>query len=271
MQICCFNIIYLLILLSLLSSSSLHASIIDYKENQEIYNDEINKISLLLKSNYNNITYRKKIVLKRKIEESHCPRPQLYKENSIQIDVSLLNKVLSLDKNENENINIVETGAMISFENLVDELLINYNLIPAVVPEFKGITVGGSIQGLAAESTSLKYGFVHDAVIEFEVILSNGSIVICNKNINSDLFYGIPGSFGSIGIITKVKILCIHAESYIKLNIKSFNKFSDLKKSLISNHQKVLQNENNNNNNNNNNSIIISVVNPKPKMIYYYL
>ena len=41
---------------------------------------------------------------------------------------------------------VVDVQAMISMEELVDALL-PLNLLPLVVPEFKGITVGGSIQG----------------------------------------------------------------------------------------------------------------------------
>jgi hypothetical protein len=45
-----------------------------------------------------------------------------------------------------EGIAVVDVQAMISMDELVDALL-PLNLLPLVVPEFKGITVGGSIQG----------------------------------------------------------------------------------------------------------------------------
>ena len=47
-----------------------------------------------------------------------------------------------------EGIAVVDVQAMASMDELVDALL-PLNLIPLVVPEFKGITVGGSIQGSA--------------------------------------------------------------------------------------------------------------------------
>lgn len=58
----------------------------------------------------------------------------------------------------------------------------------------QGITVGGSLQGLAAESTSYKYGFVHDAIIGFEAVLTDGSVLWCTPLNNADLFYSLPGS-----------------------------------------------------------------------------
>ena len=54
--------------------------------------------------------------------------------------------------------------------------------------------MGGSLQGLAAESTSYKYGFVHDAIIGFEAVLTDGSVLWCTPLNNADLFYSLPGS-----------------------------------------------------------------------------
>ena len=120
---------------------------------------------------------------------------------------------------------------MISFEDLVDKLL-PYNMIPACVPEFKGITVGGSLQGLAAESTSFKYGFVHDAIIGFEAILGDGSVKWCSANTNSDLFYGLPGTFGSIAIVTRIKMLCIKSAPYVLLQCSVTNNINQCVQSL---------------------------------------
>ena len=55
--------------------------------------------------------------------------------------------------------------------------------------------MGGSLQGLAAESSSYKYGFVHDAIIGFEAVLTDGSVLWCSAESNSDLFYSLPGMF----------------------------------------------------------------------------
>jgi FAD/FMN-containing dehydrogenase len=68
-------------------------------------------------------------------------------------------------------------------------------LLPPIL--LKGITVGGSLQGLAAESTSFKFGFVHDAIIGFEAVLSDGKILWCSPQSNADLFYSLPGVNGS--------------------------------------------------------------------------
>ena len=78
-------------------------------------------------------------------------------------------------------------------EQLIDELA-SYHLIPAVVPEFKSLTVGGVLSGAGLESSSFRYGQFGDLLIEATYILSNGQIIICSPTENSDLFYGALNS-----------------------------------------------------------------------------
>ena len=175
-------------------------------------------------------TLGQKVVLQRTAAQSHCPRSQDYKSTAIKLDVTRMDEVLSLEAIESYHDSsfrgqftaIVEVQAMISMEKLVDKLL-PLGFIPAIVPEFKGITVGGSIQGLAAESTSFKFGFFHDIVTGFEILLSDGTITWCSRQENSELFYSIPGSYGTIGIITRVKLLCIDAKPYVEIELRNHN------------------------------------------------
>jgi delta24-sterol reductase len=67
------------------------------------------------------------------------------------------------------------------------------------------------------ESTSHKYGYLHDVCVGFEVVLADGRVLWCDRNNNADLFYGLPGTFGSLGICTRAKILCMKASSHIQL------------------------------------------------------
>ena len=70
---------------------------------------------------------------------------------------------------------------------------------------------------MAAESTSFKYGFVHDAISGFEAILGDGRIVWCSRSSNSELFYAIPGTFGTVALITRVNVICLKAEPFVKI------------------------------------------------------
>ena len=97
-----------------------------------------------------------RIVLQRSPAVSHGVRPHSYKRDCFQLDISSYNQPLSIQSipasdmpsDWHDYINfdrdrciVVEAQAMLDMEGLVDYLL-PFGLMPAVVPEFKGITVG---------------------------------------------------------------------------------------------------------------------------------
>ena len=196
-----------------------------------------------------------KVVLERRPAQGHCPRPHDYKEGALRLDISPLNSVLSVTALDDasavgeliapefgaygEVTAVATAGALTSMETLVDTLL-PMGLIPAVVPEFKGITVGGAIQGLAAESSSARYGFFHDMVVEFEALLMNGTMVMCSKKQNEDLFLSVPGSFGSIAIITSAKMLCVKAAPFVKVTVSRYGNISDTVDALAETHAHIM-------------------------------
>jgi len=130
------------------------------------------------------------------------------------IDISDLSKVIKVDTKK--RVAYVEPN--VPMDQLVKETL-KYGLIPAVVMEFPGITVGGGVNGGALESSSYRYGQFNDTCIEYEIILADGSIVTANSRLNKDLFYGISGSYGSLGLISLAKVTLVPATQYVLLTI----------------------------------------------------
>ena len=57
--------------------------------------------------------------------------------------------------------------------------------MPTVVPQLKSITIGGAIAGIGIESSSFKYGFVHETVQELEILLPDGTIVVATRRMNT--------------------------------------------------------------------------------------
>jgi len=144
------------------------------------------------------------------------------REKSNKLDVRQLNKVISIDR---KNM-IVETEAMITYEELVKETL-KYSLLPAVVPELKSVTIGGAFVGIGIESSSFRYGLVHETITEIEVLTGTGTVVICSPdNEYQDLFHAFANSFGSLGYIIKLKAKLIPAKKFVHL---SHSHFSDSK------------------------------------------
>ena len=138
------------------------------------------------------------------------------------IDVSDFNKVISID---GQNL-LAEVEGMTSFDDFSKETL-KYGLMPAVVPELKSITVGGAMSGVAIESSSFKYGLVHETVTAMEVLTGSGAVISCSRTgEHQDLFFGFPNSYGTLGYALKLTVRLVPAKKYVELK---HEKFSDAK------------------------------------------
>jgi delta24-sterol reductase len=128
------------------------------------------------------------------------------------IDVSHLNKVLSIDAST--------LTALVEPNVPMDKLVARTaaeGLLPPVVMEFPGITVGGGFVGTAGESSSFKHGFFDRTVIRAEVILANGTLVNCSATENAELFEGLRGSFGTLGVLTLLEIRLVPLQSWVEV------------------------------------------------------
>jgi len=128
------------------------------------------------------------------------------------IDVSALKNVLSIDTESQTA--IVQPN--VPMDILVRETL-KVGLLPPVVMEFPGITVGGGFVGTAGESSSFKYGFFDRTVVEAEVVLANGEVVVASGDANQELFEGLRGSFGTLGVLTLVKLQLIKVKQNVEI------------------------------------------------------
>ncbi|KAF2500732.1 FAD-binding domain-containing protein [Lophium mytilinum] len=68
------------------------------------------------------------------------------------------------------------------------------------------VGVGGFLLGGGFSWHSGRNGWACDTVLDFEVVLANGSVVSANENDNPDLFWALKGGGSNFGIVTKVKI-----------------------------------------------------------------
>lgn len=154
------------------------------------------------------------------------------------LDVSHLNEVLSVNKDGMTA--IVEPN--VPMDKLVKATL-SYGLLPPVITEFPGITVGGGIQGGAGESSSFKWGFFSQTVNWVEYVLGDGTVVKASPSENADLFYGAAGSCGTLGVITAAELQLIPAKKYAQLTYLPVASFADaietLERSSKENHDFV--------------------------------
>jgi delta24-sterol reductase len=135
--------------------------------------------------------------------------------------------VLSIDSQTNTA--IVEPN--VPMDELVNTTL-RYSLLPPVITEFPGITIGGGIQGGAGESSSFKWGFFSQTVNWVEYVLGDGTVMKASPSENADLFYGAAGSSGTLGVITSVELQLIPAMKYVQLTYLPITSFTDARKTL---------------------------------------
>lgn len=159
---------------------------------------------------------------------SNLFRPKFSERQTKSLDVTSFNQVLSIDPVSFT----AEVEGMTTYEDFVDATLA-YSLLPAVVPELKSITVGGAAAGLGIESSSFRYGLVYETILEIEILLSDGMILVCTPdNENRDLFLAFPNTYGTFGYALRLKVKLIPAKKYIKLKhyaySSSFHFFEDL-------------------------------------------
>lgn len=135
-----------------------------------------------------------------------------------KIDVKNFNSVISVDLKTM----LVDVEGMTTYEILVDETL-KHGCMPTVVPQLKTITIGGAVSGLGIESSSFRYGLVHETVEEMEILTGTGRIVLCTRtNENKDLFFGFPNSYGTLGYILRLKVRLVKVTPYIQLTHQRF-------------------------------------------------
>ena len=144
---------------------------------------------------------------------------QRVQEPRHRLDVRHFNQVIHVDEKER----FAEVEGMTTYEDLVRETL-PFQLMPAIVPQLKSITIGGATAGIGIESSSFKYGFVHETILEIEVLLPDGTIAVATKdNEHRDLFVGFPNSYGTLGYALKVKVLLVPVRKFVRLRHERYS------------------------------------------------
>lgn len=151
---------------------------------------------------------------------SNLFRPRV-QEQRHRLDVRHFNHVIHVDEKER----YAEVEGMTTYEDLLRETL-PFQLMPAVVPQLKSITIGGATAGVGIESSSFKYGFVHETILEIEVLLPDGTVAVATKgNEHRELFFGFANSYGTLGYALKVKVQLVPVTKFVKLR---HERYSDL-------------------------------------------
>lgn len=169
----------------------------------------------------------KPVSLKKKSVSHQVPKPQDKKYSDNKIDISDLNEILFIDAEK--KICVAEPG--VTFADLVKSTL-KFNLVPMTVPEHKTITIGGAVAGCSIESMSFKYGGFHDSCLEYEVITAKGEVINCSPTKEKLLFQMLHGTFGTLGIISKLTFKLVPAKKFVKINYEKYSSLKDYKSAI---------------------------------------
>ncbi|GAD92633.1 FAD binding domain-containing protein [Paecilomyces variotii No. 5] len=157
------------------------------------------------------------------------------------IDTSSLNRVLRITNTDEKKTALVEPN--VSMDALVAACL-REGLVPLVVMEFPGITVGGGFAGTSGESSSFREGFFDRTVCWVEMVLADGEVVEAyppssdgfgsgsgsgEEGKNEDLFYGTASSFGTLGITTCLEVKLREAKPFVQLSYFSVSSAEEMR------------------------------------------
>nr|XP_023882598.1 delta(24)-sterol reductase [Quercus suber]XP_023882606.1 delta(24)-sterol reductase [Quercus suber] len=130
-----------------------------------------------------------------------------------EVDLSAFRNILEIDKERM----IAKVEPLVNMGQIT-RVTVPMNLSLAVVAELDDLTVGGLINGYGIEGSSQIYGLFSDTVVAYEIVLADGRVVRATRdNEYSDLFYAIPWSQGTLGLLVSAEIKLIHIKEYMKL------------------------------------------------------
>jgi FAD/FMN-containing dehydrogenase len=171
--------------------------------------------------------------LRKKAVPHQVPKRNDKTRNDRKIDIGNLDQILEIDTEAMTC--TAEPG--VTFEDLV-AVTLKYGLVPMVVPELKTITIGGAVSGCSLESMSFKIGGFHDTCLEYEVITATGDVLRCTPdNENALVHQMMHGSFGTLGILSKLKFRLTPAKRFVRLEHHKFTTLADYKAAIESHYR----------------------------------
>ena len=137
--------------------------------------------------------------------------------NSFQINFANNKKIQLIEYDRNEYAGKVETGAnfgtIYSFVNEISVSNSSYDSYLIAGGNCGTVGLAGYAMG-GGEPVLLRYlGLGVDSILEYEIIIANGSILIANDTHNTDLFWALKGGGGgTFGIVTNITMKVVNYE-----------------------------------------------------------
>jgi FAD/FMN-containing dehydrogenase len=98
------------------------------------------------------------------------------------------------------------------------EATLPQQLMPPVLPDYLGLTVGGTIALGGLGYQTCRYGTIADSVERLVIVTGTGDIVECSRTANADLFAAARGGLGQFGVVVQAGLRVMPAPAYIRLD-----------------------------------------------------
>jgi FAD/FMN-containing dehydrogenase len=163
-----------------------------------------------------------------KATRPHTPHVKSYKARGHPVDVSGLTRLLRVDAGAR----FAVAEGQVSMGQLCAGCL-PLGVMPPLVPELPDFTVAGLTNGLGIQSASHRHGLFPDTLLAFEAVLADGSVLIAVRGgANDELFHELPGSYGSLGIVTAVVVRLVAAQPLVRSRYSLFREPADFDRAL---------------------------------------
>jgi FAD/FMN-containing dehydrogenase len=145
-----------------------------------------------------------------------------------ELDLSAFAGVYSIDAHART----ATVGGLTTYEDLVAATL-PHGLVPLCVPQLRTITLGGAVTGLGIEAASFRNGCPHESVTAMDVLTGTGEVVHATADgDHSDLFFGFPNSYGSLGYALRLEIELEPVGRTVQLRHVRFGSAADLARAI---------------------------------------
>lgn len=121
-------------------------------------------------------------------------------EQALHIDMRAFDSIISFSKEKKE----ITVQAGITWRK-IQEFIDPYDLSVKIMQTYANFTVGGSLS-VNVHGRYIGQGPVILSVKQLKVVLASGELVTASPSVNSDIFYGVVGGYGGLGVITEVTL-----------------------------------------------------------------
>jgi hypothetical protein len=180
---------------------------------------KVGRIAAWLKSR----VHTEPISIRKRAVSHEVPKANDKRRSDEKIDVRALDEIIAIDPVRRTC--VAESG--VTFVDLVSATM-KHGLVPLVVPELETITIGGAVSGCSLESSSFRFGGFHDTCLAYEVVTARGDVLACKKGgENRLLFEMMHGSFGTLGVLTKLEMMLAPARPFVKVTYEKHRTVRD--------------------------------------------